>query len=119
MPKFIIKGWIEVHDQTGNADNRHKPSKKIGFKTSMLQLDVCDYSDTNNDAYVKKLAFKNNSSLISCISKVNNTLIHNGEDLDIVVPMYNLIEYRKNYSKMTRRLWNYYRDKRIVVQKEI
>ena len=70
----------------------------------MLQSDLCDYSDayivvkdtitvTNPDnvAYDKKLAFKNNAPFINCISKINNTLIGNAEDLYIVMPMYNLI----------------------------
>ena len=76
----------------------------------MLQSDPCDYSDAyivinetinvkhpNNNAYDKKSAFKNNASFISCVSKINNTLIDNAEDLDIVMPMYNLIECSKNY----------------------
>ena len=42
---------------------------------------------------------------------MNNTLIDNAEDLDIVMPMCNLIEYNKNYFKTTGSLWNYYRDK--------
>ena len=58
----------------------------------------------------KKLAFKNNAPFVSCISKINNTLTDNVEDLDIVMPMYNLFEYSKNYSKTTGSLWNYYRD---------
>ena len=49
----------------------------------------------------KKLAFKNNAPFVSCISKINNTLIDNAEHLNIVMPMYNLIEYSKNYSKTT------------------
>ena len=61
-------------------------------------------------AYDKKLAFKNNAPFISCSSKINNTLIDNAEDLDIVMLMYNLLEYSKNYSKITRSFWNYYRD---------
>ena len=82
------------------------------FKTSMLESDLYDYSDAyivvkgtinvtnpNNDAYDKKLAFENNAPFISCILKTNNTLIDNAGDLDIVMPMYNLIEYIKNYSK--------------------
>ena len=44
------------------------------------------------------------------ISSWTNTLIDNAEVLDIVIPMYNLIEYRKNYSKTSGSLWNYYRD---------
>ena len=123
VPRFITKKWIEVHDQSGSAEDRYKPSKQIRFKTSMLRSDLCDFSDayivvkgtitvTNpvNDAYDKKLAFKNNAPFVSCISKINNTLIDNAEDLDIVMLMYNLTEYSKNYSKTTRSLWNYYRD---------
>ena len=45
VPKFIIKKWIEVHDQFGDADNKYKPNKQIRFKTSMLQSDLYDYSD--------------------------------------------------------------------------
>ena len=67
-------------------------------------------ADPNNGTYDKKLAFKNNSPFISCILKINNTLIDNAEVLDIVMPMYNLIDYSKNYSKTTGSLWNYYRD---------
>ena len=58
----------------------------------------------------KKLAFKNNAPFASSISKINNTLIDNAEDLDIVMPMYNLMEYSKNYSRTTGSFWNYYRD---------
>ena len=45
VPKFITKKWIEVHDQSGTAENRYKPSKQIRFKTSMLRSDLCDFSD--------------------------------------------------------------------------
>ena len=58
----------------------------------------------------KKLAFKNNPPFVSCISKINNTLINNAEDLDILMPMYNLLEYSKSYSKTTGSFCNYYRD---------
>ena len=58
----------------------------------------------------RSLAFKNNAPFISCISKMNDVLIENAEDLDIVMPMYNLLEFRKNYSKTSGSLWNYYRD---------
>ena len=37
-------------------------------------------------------------------------MIHNADDLDVFMPMYNSIEYRKSYLKTTRRLWKYYRD---------
>ena len=89
----------------------------------MLRSDLCDFSDAyiaikgkttftnpDNNAYDKKLALKNNAPFLSCISKINNTLIDNAEDLDIVMPMYNLLEYSKNYRKTIGTLWNYYRD---------
>ena len=76
----------------------------------MLRSDLCDFSDAyiavkgkititdpNNEAYEKKLVFKNNVLFVSCISKINNTLTDNAEDLDIVMPIYNLLEYSKNY----------------------
>ena len=46
VPRFITKKWIEVHDQSGSAEDRYKPSKQIRFKTSMLRSDFCDFSDT-------------------------------------------------------------------------
>ena len=52
----------------------------------------------------------NNVPFASCILKINSTLIDSAECLDIVMPMYNLIEYSKNYSKTIGILWNYYRD---------
>ena len=64
-------------------------------------------TDPNINAYDKRLAFKNNALFISCITRINNTLVDNAEELDIVMPMYNLVEYSKNYSKTTGRLWNY------------
>ena len=73
---------------------------------------------TNSDAVCtvdankrnKNLTFKNNVPFISCISKINNTFVDNAEDRDIVMPMYNLLEYNDNYSVTSRSLWNYYRD---------
>ena len=56
------------------------------------------------------MAFKNNVPFISCVAEINNVLIDSSEHLDIVMPMYNLIEYSKNCSKTTGSLWNYYRD---------
>ena len=89
----------------------------------MLRSDLCDFSDVyivvegkiavikpNSIMDDKKLAFKNNPLFVSCISKINNALIDNAQDLDVVMSMYNLLEYSKNYSKTTVSFWNYYRD---------
>ena len=64
----------------------------------------------NNDFNRKKLIFENNTPFINCITKINGIKIDNAEDLDVVMPMYNLLEYSKNYKKTTGSLWNYYRD---------
>ena len=82
----------------------------------MLRSDLCDFSDVyiivkgtitvtdpNNDAYNKKLAFKDNVPFASCISKINNTLVGNAEDLDDVTPMYNLLQYSKKLFKNNRK----------------
>ena len=58
----------------------------------------------------KSVAFKNNAPFINCISKINGVKTDNVEDLDVAMPMYNLLEYSKNYRKATGSLWNYYRD---------
>ena len=59
---------------------------------------------------IKNLTFKNDAPFQSCISKINNTFTDNAEDLHIVMPMYNLLEYSDNYSMTSGSLWNYYRD---------
>ena len=56
------------------------------------------------------LTFKNNAPFRSCISKINNTLIDNAEDVDTVIPMYIFLEYSNNFSMTSGSLWNYYRD---------
>ena len=90
----------------------------------MLRSDFCDYSDAyiiakgrmsvpgNNAANKrnKKLTFKNNAPFRLPISKINNTFIDNVEDLDIVMPIYNSLEYSNNYPMISSSLWNYYRD---------
>ena len=110
VPRFITKKWIEVQSQSGNTYNTSKP---IRFKTSMLRSDLCDYSDAyvwvkgaitvtdpnNNAKFDRRLTLKNNAPFISCISKINGELVENAEDLDIVIPMYNLLEHSKNYEK--------------------
>ena len=125
--RFTTKKWVDVHDQPGSADDRYKPNKQIRYKTPMLRLHLYHYSDayivvkgditltkTNGreiiDLRNRFLAFKNNSRFTNCISKINNVLIDNAEDLDIVMLMHNLLEYSKNYRKATGSLWNYYRD---------
>ena len=89
----------------------------------MLRPDLRNFSDayivvkgvnavTNPDDAKrnKVVAFKNNAPFINCISKINGVQIDNTKDLDVVMPMYNLLEYNKNQRKTTDSLWTYYRD---------
>ena len=98
--------------------------QNIIFKTTILTWNFCDYGDTyiavkgkitaicttNSNRRNKKIKFKNNSSFRSCILKINNTLIDNSEDLDVAMPMYNLLEYSDNYFMKSGSLSNYQRD---------
>ena len=59
---------------------------------------------------VREVTFKNCAPFTKCISRINNTDIDNAPDIDIVMPMYNLIEYSDNYSKTSGSLWRYYKD---------
>ena len=120
LPRLFTKKWIEVYDQSGKNYN---VNKEIRIKTPMFRSDLCDYSDAyivvkgtiiltdpDNAKRNKSVAFKNNALFINRISKINVVQIDNAEDLDVVMPMYNLIEYSKNYRKTIGSLWNYYRD---------
>ena len=113
VPRFVTKKRAEVYDQ---SEKKYNPNKEIRIKTSMLRSDLCDFSDAyivvegditlegDNDANKKNknLAFKNNAPFINCILKINGVNINNAEDLDVVMPMYNLLEYSKNYRKNNR-----------------
>ena len=121
VSKFATKKWVEVSDSTSNQCS---VNKNIRFRTSILRSDLCDYSDAhilvkglvnvrataNTDIDQKDVVFKNNTSFRSCITRINSTLVDNAEDFDIVLPMYNLLEYSQNYSLKSGSLWNYYRD---------
>ena len=120
--KFRTRNWVEINDDIRGA---YSPNKQIRFKTAMLRSSLCDYSDAyilvkenksvNNNAAAgaaannngKKVIFKNFAPFTNCISKINNTQIDNAEYIDIVLPMYNLIEYSDNYSKTSGSLWQY------------
>ena len=113
LPKFVTKKWIEVHDETEKKNN-YSVNKEIRIKRSMLRSDLYDFSDAyvvvegdiivtepDNAKRNKSITFENNASFINCISKINGVKIDNAEDLNVVIPMYNLLEYSKNYRKTT------------------
>ena len=123
--KFRTKNLVEINDESRGAYN---VTSQIKFKTTMLKSSLCGYSDAyilvkgtisvNNTAAEgaganntnKKVIFKNCAPFTSCISEINNTQIDSAKDIDIVMSMYNRIEYSDNYAKTTGSLWQYCKD---------
>ena len=127
LSKFVTREYVEVK----SLSNTYNENKSIRFKTPLLRSNLCDYSDAyisvkatimvtarrvNNNANNirdkrnRPLILKNNAPFISCITKINGELIEDVDDLDIVMPIYNLLEYSKNCRKTIGSLYNYYRD---------
>ena len=123
LSKFVTRQYVRVN----SLSNMYNENKSIRFKTPMLRSDLCGYADAyilvngritvtatdaNNmrDKKNRKLILKNNAPFVSCITRINGELIEDADDLDIVMPMYNLLEYSKNYRKTIGSLYNYYRD---------
>ena len=114
--KFRTKNWVEINDESRGT---YKVNSQIKFKTTMLKSSLCDYSDAyiivkgtitvNNTAAEdvaanninKKVIFKNCAPFTDCICEINNTQVDNAKDIDIVMPIYNLIKYSDNYAKIS------------------
>ena len=127
LSKFVTREYVEVN----SLSKTYNENKSIRFKTPMLRSNFCDYSDAyilvkgaitvtvpgvNNNANNirdkrnRPLILKNNAPFLSCITRINGELIEDADDLDIVMSMYNLLEYSKNYRKTIGSLYKYYRD---------
>ena len=112
--KFKTKNLVGINDEsrgTYSEDNQNR------FKISMLRSGLCDYSDAYilvkgtitvantaaqgepNDATNKNVISKNCASFTKCTSRINNMQVHDAHDVDVVRPLYHLIEYSDNYSK--------------------
>ena len=114
--KFVIRKWNITNDWS-NAN--YDVGNEIISNTEVLKSNFCDY----NDAYIlvrgdittvgdngAKVTFKNCAPFIKCITKIDGRTINDVEDLDLVMTMYNLIEYSSNYSDTTGSLWFYSKD---------
>ena len=120
LSKFVTREYVRVN----SLSITYNENKSTRFKTPMLRSDLCEYSDAYilvngtitvagnhpRDRQNKPVILKNNAPFISCIKKINNELIEDAEDLDVVMPMYNLLEHSKNYRKTIGSFYNYYRD---------
>ena len=127
LSKFVTREYVRVN----SLSNTYNENKSIRFKTPMLRSNLCDYSDAyilvkgtitvtapgvNNNANnirdkrSRPVILKNNAPFVSCITRINGELNEDADDLDIVMSMYNLLEYSKNYRKTIGSLYNYYRN---------
>ena len=127
LSKFVTREYVKVN----SLSNAYNENKSIRFKTPMLRSNLCDYSDAyilvkgtitvtapgaNNNAINirdkrnRPIILTNNAPFVSCITRINGELIEDADDLDIVMSMYNLLEYSKSYRKTIGSLYNYYRE---------
>ena len=118
--KFRTENWFEIIDGSYETCNT---GSQIKFKTSMIRSSLCDYSDTyilvkgtltiENAAAKgvapnhrnKKVKYKNYAPFTDCLSQINNDEIDHAKNIDLVIPMYKLIEYTDNYWKTSGILW--------------
>ena len=126
LSKFVTREYVRVNSLL----DTYNENKSIRFKTPMLRSNLCVYSDehilvkgkiavsapgANNNANSirdkrnKPVILKNSTPFVSCITRINGELIEDADDLDIVMPKYNLLEHSKNYRKTIGSLYNYYR----------
>ena len=125
--KFRTRNWLEIDDESRGKYE----SSSVKFRTLMIRSDLYGYSDAyilvsgtiniteagdddnakkKTDERNKGVVFKNCALFTNCISRINNGQINNAEYIDVVMPMYNLIEHSDNYLKTSGSLWQYYRD---------
>ena len=108
---FVTRKWNIVND---NSKANYGVGREIIYNTKVLKLSLSDY----NDAYTLvggniivraapaiQVAFKNCAPFTKCFAEIGGKTIDDVEELDLVIPLYNLLEYGSNYSKTTRSLW--------------
>ena len=110
LSKFVTREYVRVNSLL----DTYNENQSIRFKTPTLRSNLCDYSDTyilvkdtikvagNNlrDRQDRPLLFKNNAPFVSCITRINGELIEDPDDLNIVMPMYNLLETIETIKKL-------------------
>ena len=120
--KFATRKWYVINDQN-NTDygEGNEDSTTAKFETKVIKSNLCDYSDAcilvtgdktaaGGDADTR-VAFKSCAPFTKYITHINNECVDNADNLDIIIPMCNLIEYSDNYSDTSGSLWQFKRDK--------
>ena len=122
---FATKKWYVINDENNtnygvNKDTGANNPDTIKYDTRVLKPNLCDYAE----AYIlvdgnirgtgvdnnTRLALKNCAPFTKCSLEINDEHIDTAENLDIVMPMYNLIEYSNNYQDSSATLYQYKRD---------
>ena len=101
-----------------NSNTNYEVGNEIMYNT-VLKSNLCNYNNgyilvigniTVTTAPTTQVAFKNCAPFTKCVTKIDGTTIDYAEDLDLVMPMYNLIEYNSNYSKAIQTFRFYSKD---------
>ena len=123
--KFATRKWYVINDQNntdyGDGDEN---GTTIKFETKVIKSNLCDYSDAyilvtgditaKGDDANTKVAFRNCAPFTKCVTHINDEHGDNADNLDIVMPMHNLIEYSDNYSDTLWSLWHFKRDEQNI-----
>ena len=124
-----LQNLCVINDQNNtNYGKGDENSTTVKFETKVIKSNLCDYSDayilvtgditsTSNDADTR-VAFKNCPPFTKCITHINDEHVDDANNLDIIMPMYNLIEYSDNYSDTSGGLWQFKRDESPITNDE-
>ena len=123
---FATKKWYIIKDENNtnygvNKDTGADNPDSIKYDTRVLKPNLCDYAEAyilvdgtiraTNAVNATRLALKNCAPFTKCNLEINDEHVDTAENLDIVMPMYNLIEYSDNYQDSSATLYQYKRDK--------
>ena len=122
---FATKKWYIINDENNNnygvnKDTGADSTDTIKYDTRVLKPNLCDYAEAyilidgtiraSNAVNATRLALKNGAPFTKCNLEINDEHVDTAENLDIVIPMYNLIEYSDNYRDSSATLYQYKRD---------
>ena len=124
--KFETRKWYIINDQK-NTDygEGYEDNTTLEFETKVIKSSFCDYSDeyilltgeiiaTGGDTNTR-VAFKNFAPFTKCITHINDEHVDSANNLDIIMPMYNLIEYSDNFSDTSENFWQFKKDESPVI----
>ena len=119
--KFTTRKWYIINDQNnGQYDGGNENDSAIKFETKVIKPNLCDYSNAyilvTGDLKVAGVAAKTNVAskncalFTGCVTHINDEHVETTGNLDIIMPMYNLIEYSDNYADSSGSLYQFKRN---------